>query len=81
MGNVSVIIKVYPNDPSGIDELKTQISNELHPQDIKIEDIGFGVKILKVMFIVPDSEGGIIEEKVRSIQGVSQLEVESISLI
>lgn len=81
MGNVSVIVKVYPEDPGKIDELKDRISKAMDPRDIKVEDVGFGVKLLRVMVIVPDTEGGSIEDRIKALPGVSEVQVEDVSLV
>ena len=81
MGNVSVIAKIYPEDPSAIDEIKAEIAKIGKLMDAKIEEIGFGAKALKVMIIVPDSEGGDMEEKIKAIKGVSQVQIEDVSLV
>ena len=81
MGNVSVIAKIYPEDPSQIEEIKKEIGKIGKLMDAKIEEIGFGAKALKVMIMVPDSEGGDMEEKIKTIKGVSQVQVEDVSLV
>ena len=81
MGNVSVIAKIYPEDPSKIEEIKKEIGKIGKLMDAKIEEIGFGAKALKVMIMVPDSEGGDMEEKIKTIKGVSQVQIEDVSLV
>ena len=81
MGNVAITAKVYPEDPSKIEELKTEISKVAKITDSKIEDIGFGIKVLRIMIVVPDSEGGDMEDKLSKIKGVSQVQVEQVTLV
>ncbi|MEM2974281.1 MAG: elongation factor 1-beta [Candidatus Micrarchaeia archaeon] len=81
MGNVSVTVKIYPEDPSKIEEIKVEIAKIGRLVDSKVEDVGFGIKALRVMFIVPDSEGGDMEERLNAIEGVSQVQVECVTLI
>ena len=49
---------------------------------MQLEDIAFGIKVIKVMFVHDDSEGSsIIEEKLRKVNGVTEVEVADESLI
>lgn len=83
--NVALQMKVYLEDPSKIESVKTALNGlELAKvQNISEEDVGFGIKILKVVFLMNDAEGGAdkLEEKVKGIENVSQVEVESVSRI
>ncbi|MEM3431294.1 MAG: elongation factor 1-beta [Candidatus Micrarchaeia archaeon] len=81
MGNVMVTAKIYSEDPSKFESIKAEIAKIGRLADSRIEDIGFGVKALKVLFIVPDNLGGDMEEKLNSIEGVSQAQIEEVSLI
>ena len=81
MGNVSVIAKIYPEDPSKLEELKKNLEKLGRIADARVEEIGFGVKALRVMIIVPDSEGGDMEEKIKGIKGVSQVQIEEVNLV
>lgn len=81
MGNVSVVVKVYPEDPSKIDELKARLAEAVNPKDVKVEDVGFGVRLLRVMVIVPDTEGGTVEERIRALPGVSEVQAEDVTLV
>ena len=81
MGNVAITAKVYPEDPSKIEELKIEISKVAKITDSKVEDIGFGIKVLRIMIVVPDSEGGDMEDKLGKIKGVSQVQVEQVTLV
>ena len=81
MGNVAVTAKIYPSDPSKIEEVKAAVAKIGKLADAKIEDVGFGIKVLRVMLIVPDSEGGDMEEKLGAVEGVSQVQVEEVTLV
>ncbi len=76
MAKVSVTLKVFPEDPSGLNALKEAISRLVDIQDAREEDIGFGVKALVIRFLA-DEAGGVdaIEEKIAAIEGVSQVQV------
>jgi elongation factor 1-beta len=82
MGNVAVAIKIMPESPeTDIEKIKSDISNKIKLQDSKIEPIAFGLKALKILVIVPDKETGELENKLRSIKGVSDVETESATLV
>ncbi|NYZ60282.1 elongation factor 1-beta [Candidatus Micrarchaeota archaeon] len=79
MAKVSVTLKVFPEDPSGLKALKAAIGKVVDIQEAKEEDIGFGVKALVIRFLT-DEGGGVdaIEEKIAAIEGVSQVQVTSV---
>ncbi len=79
MAKVSVVIKVFPEDPSGLEALRASISKIVDIQETKEEDIGFGVKALVIRFLA-DEAGGVdaIEEKIAAIEGVSQVQITSV---
>lgn len=82
MSMVSVVFKVY-TDEGALDSVASEIKKSLNPKDIKTEELAFGIKALRVMFLFDNSSmnSSVIEEKVRKINGVSELEVEEESLI
>lgn len=79
MAKVSVTLKVFPEDPSGLEALKAAISKLVDIQETREEDIGFGVKALVIRFLA-DESGGVdtIEEKIAGIEGVSQVQITSV---
>jgi elongation factor 1-beta len=76
MGDVILVIKVMPEDPARLGQVKQGLQ-ELKPQRIEEEPIGFGVTALKVTVIIPDAGGhqDELEERIRHIDGVGELEV------
>ena len=81
MSSVIVIFKVYPED--GALESVTEKVRAMSPQDIKVEDLAFGIKIVKAAFKFNDAEtnSSAIEEKLAKLEGVSQVEVEEETLL
>lgn len=84
MARVVVTLKIMPNSP-GIElskieaEAKKEIvdfcsSNEFKTQ---IEPIAFGLKALKVLFVMDESKGSTeaLENKISEIEGVESVEV------
>jgi len=82
MGNVAISLKIMPDSPeTDIEKIKEEISKRLKVQDSKIEPIAFGLKALKILIIVPDKETGDIENKIKEVKGVSDVETESVTLV
>ncbi|MGC8587299.1 MAG: hypothetical protein ACP5K9_03385 [Candidatus Micrarchaeia archaeon] len=80
MSDVGVLFKVYPENGKE-EEISKRIA-ELKPSGIQLEDVAFGIKVIKVLFIHDDKEGSsIFEEKLKQIPGVREVEVEEESLI
>ncbi len=81
MGNVITLFKVY-TEPGNEEKVSIEIKNSLNPKGMQLEDIAFGIKVIKVMFVHDDSEGSsIIEEKLRKVNGVTEVEVADESLM
>lgn len=83
MGNVAVLLKVMPKGADvDIEALKNRIAQSVHIKDAKIEPLAFGIKQLKILVITPDLGGTeALQQKIKSIEGVSEVEVESVTLI
>ncbi len=81
MSKVVVVFKVYPKDDS-FDKAVEEIKG-MSPNDVKSEDIGFGIKVIKASFIYEDSKGGSseIEERLKELENVSEVEVAEETLI
>jgi len=82
MGNVAISLKIMPESTdTNMEKIKEEISKKMRIQDSKIEPIAFGLKALKILVIVPDKETGDIESKIKGIEGVSEVETESVTLV
>ncbi len=83
MAKVGIVYKVYPKQDINADSLMDKIKSELSPVSISAEDIAFGIKVIKAFFTYDDSEesSSAMEEKLNSIEGVAQVEVDEESLI
>jgi translation elongation factor EF-1beta len=82
MGKVAVIVKVFPESMEVFGEVKGTIEKEFKPYDIKEEEVAFGLKALKLTFLMDDKQGsGGIEEKLMKVKGVSEAQVEEVTLI
>lgn len=81
MGEVAVLFKVYTDN--GVEErVKKEITEGLKPKGIQLEDVAFGIKIIKVLFVHDDKQGSsFFEEKLKAINGVREVEVMEESLL
>jgi len=82
MGDVAITYKVFLEDPNKAEEVLNGIKQVVKVKDAKIEDVGFGIKILKLLVITPDKGGTEeIDKKIKGISGISEIEVESVTLL
>ncbi len=82
MGKVAMLIKVFPADMKHYEAIKENISKNYPVGRIDEEPVAFGFKCLKVVFVLDDKEGGSeLEEKLKQIEGVSEVQVEDVGLI
>ena len=82
MGKAIVLFRVYAD--SGREEaVKKEIEDTLKPKGIKLEEVAFGIKTIKVMFMHDDKEGSTDKEEaaLRKISGVNEVEVLEETLI
>lgn len=77
---VAVSVKIFLEDGKKISETLLKIKTVANVANFKTEDVGFGIKALKIIFLMADS-GGIneLEEKIATIPNVSQVQIEEIS--
>ena len=85
MGDVALFVQVMPESPDVDREaMKTQIKEKIPSvQEIREEPIGFGLVALKVVVVVPDSEGqtDAVEAALREIPGVDRAEIVGSTLV
>jgi elongation factor 1-beta len=82
MAIVAVIAKVYPESMEVFDEVKNSIQREMKPYRVDEEEVAFGMKALRVTVLVEDSSGGSdVEERMRKIKGVSEVQVEEVTRV
>jgi len=82
MGKVAVLYRVFPKE----NELETALANikkKLKPVSIETQELAFGIKIIRVLFTFNDSDASSsrIEEQLKGIEGVSEVEVEEETLV
>ena len=82
LGEVIVNFKVMPADADvDISKVESEIKSKIKIKEIEKEPIAFGLNALKVTTVVEDSEGAAdkVESELRSIDGVGEVEVTSVS--
>ena len=82
MGEVIVTFKVMPKAiETNLDELENKIKEEIKPERMEREPIAFGLVALKVTKLVPEASGELekVENKLRDIEGVGEVEVVEVS--
>ncbi len=82
---VIITYRIMPSDVSvDVEKIADEIKNsDFELKDIKIEPIAFGLKAITAMFLLPD-EGNVsdeLEEKLRNINGVGEVETVSVTLV
>ncbi len=88
MGDVAVLLKILPTDVElDIDALKDKVVGSVKPMcevnKVELQEIGFGLKAIKLQVIVPDEEGKIdkVEQTISSVEGVGQVDTEEVTLV
>lgn len=82
MGSVAVTFKIMPESPdTDLEKIKKDISKKIEIKDSKVEPVAFGLKVLRVLVVVPDKSIENIENDIRNVSGVSEVEVESSTLL
>lgn len=88
MGDVAVLLKILPVDVElDIDSLKEKVVDGVKQMcevnKVEIQEIGFGLKAIKLQVIVPDEEGKIdkVEQAIAAIDGVGQVDTEEVTLV
>ena len=83
MARIVVTFKIMPNDPSfDLTQLEASIKKEIvdfcdsSEFKVVIEPIAFGLKALKIMFLMDESRGSTeaLENKISQIEGVESVE-------
>ena len=88
MGKVAATLKVMPNSPEvDLDALEERLATSLPEgaklNDVKREDVAFGLVALLCGVVVPDDAGGTdaVEEAFAAVEGVESVGVENVTLI
>ncbi len=80
MGNVATIFKVYME--AGQEASVQEAVKKFNPKSMQLEEVGFGIKVLKVMFVHTDEEGSTTyEDMLKGVKGVNEVEVQEQTLL
>ncbi|MEW6748727.1 MAG: hypothetical protein AB1295_03405 [Candidatus Micrarchaeota archaeon] len=81
--NVAAQLKIYVEDAATMPSVKEGIEKLAKVNKFWEEDVGFGIKVLKANLLLADSEGGMerLEAAIMEIEGVSQVEVETVTRV
>jgi translation elongation factor EF-1beta len=80
-----VVFKVFSN-PESLDSVASALKEikEGSFRDLKREPIGFGIEVIRVGYVIPDKTDGalpILEEAIRKIPGINEVEVDMMTLL
>lgn len=81
--NVAAQLKIYVENPDSLPAVKEGVEKLAKVQKFWEEEVGFGIKVLKASLLLADSEGGMdkLEASIKEIEGVTQVEVESVGRV
>lgn len=81
--NVAAQLKIYVDDATQMSRVKKDLEKIAKVNKVWEEDVGFGIKVLKVNILMNDSQGGMdqVEAKVRELKNVSEVEVEAVTRV
>ena len=75
-------VKIMPESPdTDLEKVKKEISKKIEIKDSKLEPLAFGLKVLRILVVVPDKSIENLENEIKSVKGVSEAEIESSTLI
>ncbi len=85
MGKVAATLNVMPASPdTNMEKIKAEIKKlNIEVKSMTEKPVAFGLKMLEVLFVVEDKEGGLdaIQERIGKIKGVKSVEAGDVSLI
>lgn len=88
VGKTLIVLKVMPEEVGEENriekEIVEKIGKEFEVKETKIEPVAFGLNAIKVAVLLPEKQeekAGIIEEKIKRINGVSDVTVELMTLL
>ena len=86
MGKTLAVIKIYPDDPETQELLKKELENIKTGklEDLKEEPLAFGLNVYRIAVSFPEKEAGLmdkLEEELKAMKGVSQIEIEAVTLV
>jgi translation elongation factor EF-1beta len=82
MSSVIVIFRIYPKEGM-LDSAISEIKTTMKPQDMRTEEVAFGIKLIRVAFKFDDSQMGSskLEDQLKTLKSVGEVEVEEETLL
>ena len=83
MEKVAILFKVFPKD-SNVDMSKVMEKTKSIEgvKDAKLEELAFGIKTIKLLVVTENAEKAReVEQRLREIDGVGEVQIESTSLV
>ncbi len=88
MGEVGIIYKILPEDIDiDVNDLSKKVEEEIKGickvKGVQIKPIAFGLNAILIFVSVNDESGASerVEQKIKSVKGVGEIEVEEMSLL
>jgi translation elongation factor EF-1beta len=85
MASVVTVFRIYPKDQEDAATTMADIKTKMvyKPVDMKLEEVAFGIKLIRVAFKFEDKEMGSskIEEALKKLDSVGEIEVEEETLL
>ena len=83
MAKATILFKVYPTDPEKVQQTMDSIKAAMNPAAMQAQEVAFGIKLVKVLFIYESDKAGSsqLEDRLKKVQGVSEVEVEEETLM
>ena len=83
MSEVALTIKIFPKEGEEPNSIVEEINKKIEVKEFKVEDIGFGIRVLRILLLVDDKEGEVerVEQILSSIDKISSFEIEDATRI
>ena len=86
MGKMFVVYKIYLDDPEQMDSVCEALKKAKTAEfkDLKREPVGFGIEVLKVGYLFPEKQDELVprlEEEIKAIPGITEIETEIMTLV
>jgi translation elongation factor EF-1beta len=82
MAKMMVVFRIYPNDGE-FDKAYNNVKEQLKPQSMQAEEVAFGIKLILALFTFDDVDNSSskIEDSIKKLDGVNEVEVKEESLL
>jgi len=77
MADVAVTMRISTTEQDIIEAVEEKIKSTVRVHSTQIDNIGFGIKVIKAIIFVDDKVEGMdnVEDKIKNIEGVGEIEV------